>query len=770
MGQYQITGLLGEGGMSQVFRAFDVHLGREVALKVLHQSLSRDKALTAMFEREAKLTASILHPNVVKVYTVGNEVGYFFIAMELVDATSLEHMIASKGALPEQDVLRIAHDVTAGLKAAHQEGLIHRDIKPGNMLVTDEGPSKLVDFGLAVQQGGDDESEELWATPFYVPPEKLDGHLDTYLGDIYSLGATLYHALAGKPPFEANTSSMEELKEIKKSEVDLKAESPATSKSTIKLIQRMMAYDPVSRPQSYDLLLAEIIDIERRNFGFVRSARGPGGPNRSPWIKVGICSALLSVGVGIWVYNDGKRGALGERELNLNTGDNVISAGATSNAEMFLEGRELLLRGEFRRAEQTFDNLAGATSLSPSTRMWNYFFQGTLQLLLGNEKESRESFGQISSIKPDGDEGVKDVIRFLRKSSSPLKDSLPVLDAKSKFSTDSVEALGIYAAGLKNWQQGKFESGMELLEAFSECDPPDEFEWIGELKAGVDAYRADFAKWQRLPNPSRELGMVALKQQRELLSDQISKVQTKGALPRLIAQRVKRIDVIEAMVIQEKSSKVISVVTEVEKDPEIPPPTVAAEVMDPFSDSQLTPEEREEKQRLITLLGSLQSYGETLLFSEAMNKLQSEPLDSWNIQELRQDLVYGFGKADGFIGMLAGQFAVVDYSGVIRRRQGVPVEAAITSADASTFVVDLGFGPNDVPVTDFAPDWLIEVAEEVLPPPGPATMESWEQVLFFALATNQAEAVSRVSVPLLSASPEFKERWTRLMSLSSPGR
>ncbi|MCH1409500.1 MAG: serine/threonine protein kinase, partial [Verrucomicrobiales bacterium] len=236
MGKYQITGVLGAGGMSQVFRAMDMHLQREVALKILHQTLSQDSALTAMFEREAKLTASILHPNVVKVYTVGQDQGYFFIAMELVDATSLEEIIAQDGALNEEKVLSIANDVTKGLKAAHEEDLIHRDIKPGNMLVTSDGTSKLVDFGLAVQQGGVDESEELWATPFYVPPEKLEGEVDTYLGDIYSLGATLYHALAGKPPFEANTSSLEELKVIKKNEVDLKSEAPEVTKPTLKLI------------------------------------------------------------------------------------------------------------------------------------------------------------------------------------------------------------------------------------------------------------------------------------------------------------------------------------------------------------------------------------------------------------------------------------------------------------------------------------------------------------------------------------------------------
>ncbi|MEM9018274.1 MAG: serine/threonine-protein kinase, partial [Verrucomicrobiota bacterium] len=225
MGQYQITGVLGEGGMSQVFKAVDTHLQREVALKILHQALTQDKALTAMFEREAKLTASILHPNVVKVYTVGKEQGYFFIAMELVNAISLDQLIYNKGALSESEVLSIAHDVTSGLRAAHDQSLIHRDIKPGNMLVTEDGTAKLVDFGLAVQQGREDESEDLWATPFYVPPEKLEGEADTYLGDIYSLGATLFHALAGKPPFDANTSSLEELREIKKADLDLKGEA-----------------------------------------------------------------------------------------------------------------------------------------------------------------------------------------------------------------------------------------------------------------------------------------------------------------------------------------------------------------------------------------------------------------------------------------------------------------------------------------------------------------------------------------------------------------
>ncbi|MEO0416351.1 MAG: serine/threonine-protein kinase, partial [Verrucomicrobiota bacterium] len=279
LGHYRIAKLLGEGGMSQVFAADDVTLGRRVALKILHQSFSRDESLTSMFEREAKLTAAINHPNVVKVYTVGRDQGYFYIAMELVWAVSVEQLIATKGAIKEELVLRIAEDVVSGLRAAQGENLIHRDIKPGNMLVMGDSTTKLVDFGLAVHQDGVDEDEDLWATPFYVPPEKLEGEADTYLGDIYSLGATLYHAIAGEPAFVANTSSLDELIEIKKQPVDLKSKATHASKGTIKLIDTLMAYKAEDRPQSYDEILEKIGEA-RQKAGITKEGAGSGAERR----------------------------------------------------------------------------------------------------------------------------------------------------------------------------------------------------------------------------------------------------------------------------------------------------------------------------------------------------------------------------------------------------------------------------------------------------------------------------------------------------------
>ncbi|MEM6280433.1 MAG: serine/threonine-protein kinase, partial [Verrucomicrobiota bacterium] len=503
MGQYFITGLLGEGGMSQVFQATDVHLQREVALKILHQNLSLDQSLTSMFEREAKLTASILHPNVVKVYTVGRDQGYFFIAMEVIDARSVEQLIADKGCLAERDVLRIAHDVTSGLKAAFEEGLIHRDIKPGNMLVMEDGTTKLVDFGLAVQQDGEDESEELWATPFYVPPEKLDGEPDTHLGDIYSLGATLYHAVAGKPPFEANTSSMDELKEIKKQTLHLKGEAPSLSKATLKLIESMMSYRPEDRIPSYDELLVAIEEIESKQYGATSRERSAAKSSQSSKLLWSGGAALALI-VATLFFVIGSREPDSEDGPGISVDERVISKGDNSNTDKFLEGRDWIIAGNFRKAEPIFDELSGETAMASATRMWSLYFQGLSRLFLGRELEARESFGYIAAV-PDAEGAEMDQIRdFMSRAARAFSEPLPIIDAEEDFAGSNLAALGLLTAGVKNWQQGEFESAIRLFEAYENVEVPADFAWVSELRSPVADFFEDWKILQTLPNPSRK--------------------------------------------------------------------------------------------------------------------------------------------------------------------------------------------------------------------------------------------------------------------------
>ena len=178
-GPYTLVRRHAVGGMSMVFVAQDHTLNREVAVKILSEEYSANERRIAAFEEEARITASFSHPNVVRVLRTGRAFGRFYIAMEYVPGGHFEHQIRERGRIPGAEMLPLAIEVAQGLKAAHAAGLIHRDVKPGNILLNGEGHAKLVDFGLAlVTHGGKVQATEMWATPYYVPPETVDGAPD----------------------------------------------------------------------------------------------------------------------------------------------------------------------------------------------------------------------------------------------------------------------------------------------------------------------------------------------------------------------------------------------------------------------------------------------------------------------------------------------------------------------------------------------------------------------------------------------------------------
>lgn len=757
MGQYQIVGTLGEGGMSQVFRALDRNLGREVALKILHQALSRDEALTAMFEREAKLTASIVHPNVVKVYSVGQDLGYFFIAMELLQAVSLEQLIAAKGALSEPEVLGIALDVARGLQAALEEQLIHRDIKPGNMLVTDEGTTKLVDFGLALQQGGEDLSEELWATPYYVPPEKLEGATDTFLGDIYSLGATLYHALAGRPPFEANTSSLEELKAIKKLPVDLKAVAPGLSKATVKLVERMMSYSPSERPASYDEVISQIEEVRRRQFGIEPPGRARFRKRRLGAIALGGVGLLAAVAVVFVLLLSGQKGG-DEGNLGFGDGDRVITAGDSSLADRFQTARDLLSAGDYRKADAIFEELVRMEAVPGSTRIWSHYFRGTIALFLGDEAIARESFANVLSITPETGDSTQEAVAFMKRAAKGLVDPLPLTREEVDFSPQSIEALGILTAGLKNWQSGAFESGAELLRAFAQSTPPPDHAWLGSLRSQVEPFLKDSELLAALPNPSASEDDGTLESHAATLRNAASALRTRGAAPKLLRSRMDRIARIRDLAKAAKEPK------EKSGNAANSPGTMASNGS-PTVSAAPAGNEAAELERLRALAASLPPADGAMLFSAAASKVQNENFETPLARGIREELLHACTAADRFAGRFASALASSKYEGVVRRRTGRPLEAVVTAGPSDNFIVDLGFGPNEVGIGEFAADWLIEAASSVFPPLSADTAGEWESLFFFGLLTGQTPAVEPLADPLAAVDPEFGRRWSLLRQL-----
>ncbi|MFK7910730.1 MAG: serine/threonine protein kinase [Akkermansiaceae bacterium] len=238
--------------MSMVYSARDITLEREVAIKVLNEEYSKDAQRMKQFEQEALITAAISHPHVVRVFTVGSQYGRYYIAMEKVSGENLEQKIARSDALSEEDVLPMAAEIIAGLRAAKHAGLIHRDVKPGNILFDAMGNVKIVDFGLAlVTQGGKAKAEEIWATPYYVPPEALDGREEDFRSDIYALGATLYHALSGRPPLRDKVKTTKAVRKAKEDVLPLAQVAPWLKPETCYMVDKAMALAPGNRFSSY---------------------------------------------------------------------------------------------------------------------------------------------------------------------------------------------------------------------------------------------------------------------------------------------------------------------------------------------------------------------------------------------------------------------------------------------------------------------------------------------------------------------------------------
>ena len=258
---------LGAGGMGTVYKARDTQLERFVALKLLHKDLGSEADHDAQLQQEARIAACVNHPNVVQIFSLGTDHGQFYVVMELVDHGSLDDLMESQPRPPEHHVLDIGMQIARGLRAAHRKGLIHRDVKPANILFVDEQAAKIGDFGLAAfatQQSQNTGSDGvLWGTPAYVAPERLCNQPEDVRSDIYSLGATLFHAVAGRAPIESSSNSATELYALKQHPAELRTIAPNVSGPTARLLQRMIAPDPKERFCSYDDLLPEL-DAARR--------------------------------------------------------------------------------------------------------------------------------------------------------------------------------------------------------------------------------------------------------------------------------------------------------------------------------------------------------------------------------------------------------------------------------------------------------------------------------------------------------------------------
>jgi len=264
IGGFELLVTLGKGGMGTVFKARQVSMDRVVALKVLPPNLAKNQDFVQRFLREARSAAKLNHPNIVQGFDVGEADGVYYFAMEFVDGPTLKDLIKREGRIEERKALNILGGVARALEHAHKHGLIHRDIKPDNVMISRDGVVKLADLGLARSTGKVDTvtiEGVTVGTPHYMAPEQVRGQadLDTRC-DIYALGATLYHMATGAFPFEGPNAAAIMAKHLAEEPPSPKEKNPQLSRPTCDLILRMMAKDPADRPQTPTDLLGEIRD------------------------------------------------------------------------------------------------------------------------------------------------------------------------------------------------------------------------------------------------------------------------------------------------------------------------------------------------------------------------------------------------------------------------------------------------------------------------------------------------------------------------------
>ena len=268
--RYEIIKTIGEGGMANVYLANDTILDRKVAIKVLRGDLSNDEKFIRRFKREALSVSNLSHPNIVEVYDVGEEDGNYYIVMEYIEGKTLKQLLQKRGALTLNEVIDIMTQLTDGLAHAHEAYIIHRDIKPQNIMIEDNGLVKITDFGIAMALNSTQltQTNSVMGSVHYLPPEQANGKGSTVKSDIYSLGILMYELLTGSVPFEGESAVSIALKHFQNDIPSVRQRHPEIPQPLENVVLKATAKEITDRYKTVNEMYADIstsLNPERAN-------------------------------------------------------------------------------------------------------------------------------------------------------------------------------------------------------------------------------------------------------------------------------------------------------------------------------------------------------------------------------------------------------------------------------------------------------------------------------------------------------------------------
>ncbi|MDX6642842.1 MAG: eukaryotic-like serine/threonine-protein kinase [Solirubrobacteraceae bacterium] len=343
-GRYRLDAKLGAGGMSTVYRAFDMTLEREVAIKLMHREIASDSAQIERFRREARSVAQLSHPHIVTVIDAGDDEGRPYIVFEFVPGETLKQRIRRLGRLPVPEAVAYAIEIARALGAAHQRNIVHRDVKPQNVLIDPEGSAKVTDFGIArsLDEDGLTVDGRVLGTTDYVSPEQALGHPVSGQSDFYSLGVVLYEMLTGEVPFRGDTQITVAMQHVRDQLPDVRARRPEISATLAAVVERATAKDLQVRYATDDELCAdleEVLALETARAGgatgeatAVLRTLAPRARRRLPlrlrypgWILVSLLAIAIGVAGGLIVFSQHAQRGTGTQRASPPKGLQAVS-------------------------------------------------------------------------------------------------------------------------------------------------------------------------------------------------------------------------------------------------------------------------------------------------------------------------------------------------------------------------------------------------------------------------------------------------------------
>ena len=737
-GPYTLVRRHAVGGMSMVFVAQDNTLNREVALKILSEEFSADEKRITAFEEEARITASFSHPHVVRVLRTGKAFDRFYIAMELVPGGHFEHQIRERGKIPEVEMLPLAIEVAQGLKAAHAAGLIHRDVKPGNILLDADGHAKLVDFGLAlVTQGGKAQAEELWATPYYVPPETIEGYPEDFRSDIYAFGATLYHALSGKPSCGEETMATDVLREAKKKVVPLGTADPSLSSSTCAVVERAMAYNPQDRYSSYDELISQLESALKRvrsGVAGITESSGTAAKRRArkkqaELLTLGAATLVLLGGLaaGIWWVTRKESPQERNAPMAIVTAPIIpesTSAVATDIARSYREARAAVAARDFEKAASGFSKLLENPEVQEPTRTWAGVEAVAATYLDGRSADARvhakAAAAHVESLAEQSRIGGGLVEMLARLAQLPVISARDLDTSKS----DPPAVMAWMLAGLKNWEQGMLAEAGKWFTAVAAVKIPPDDSWLAVYQNFALDYLAD----------ARTLSSGVFEKLPTDVEGCTAAVAELDKLPGSLKTRARaRFNVRAWQLDLAKHAKLLAA-------PKITPPKPEPTAWD-----------------LVKIMAKLDEFSGECRFADAANYLKSLPADPAGAS--RASLVSVTEAAAVFLSDLEADLAAGPVTGAFALKSG-EVGTAISAA-GGLMLKDSGGQFRPAKWADFTAEALIELRRMLVRNPK-SELERLRRhecaISFGWLAGDRDQALAAAAL-LSQSSPAFKQRW-----------